>query len=272
MLDIPRIIAGLLLSAAIGGLAYWRRSLTRGGWLGAIITGTATFGFGGWTWGLALIAFFLSSSALSHFRQARKRQITGEKFAKGGRRDLMQTLANGGPAALLALLYGLSGAPLALLAAFAGITATVAADTWATELGVLNPHPPRLITTGRIVAPGTSGGVSAYGTLAASAGALLIGATTALVYAGERGAWLPWILLAALMGGVAGTMADSLIGATAQAIYRAPGGDETERARAADGAAYPLLRGMGWMDNDMVNLLSSLVGGVVALGVYVLLR
>ena len=66
--------------------------------------------------GLTLIAFFLSSSALSHFRQAHKQALAAEKFEKGGRRDLAQTLANGGIGALLALAYGLSGTPIALLA------------------------------------------------------------------------------------------------------------------------------------------------------------
>src|SRR5690349_21996611 len=124
-INLPRILAGLIFSALIGGAAYRRGSLTRSGWLGAIITGTLTFGFGGWTWGLTLIAFFVSSSALSHFRQGRKQTLAGEKFEKGGRRDLAQTLANGGAGALLALVYGLTGMPLALLAAFAGVMATV---------------------------------------------------------------------------------------------------------------------------------------------------
>jgi uncharacterized membrane protein len=44
MVDIPRIAAGLVLSAFIGAVAYRRHSLDRSGWLGAIITGTATFG------------------------------------------------------------------------------------------------------------------------------------------------------------------------------------------------------------------------------------
>ncbi len=115
MINLPRILAGLLLSTIIGGLAYQRRSLSGSGWIGAICTGTPIFGFGGWTWGLILIAFFVSSSALSHFRQAQKARLAGEKFEKGGRRDLLQTLANGGASALLALLYGLLGAPLGLL-------------------------------------------------------------------------------------------------------------------------------------------------------------
>jgi uncharacterized protein (TIGR00297 family) len=264
VLDLSRILAGLALSALIGGIAYRRHSLTGGGWLGAILTGTLTFGFGGWAWGMALIVFFVSSSALSRYRLARKQQLAGEKFEKSGRRDLLQALANGGAGALLALAYGLTGEPPALLAAFAGIMATVTADTWATELGVLSPRPPRLVTTGRVVEPGTSGAVTIDGLAATAGGALLIGVVLLVGGAIERGVWLPWLVLAALLGGVGGSLADSLLGAVAQAIYRAPSGGETER-RVADGAANPRIRGLPWMNNDMVNFVSSLLGGLIGL-------
>ncbi len=142
-----QLLAGLVLSSAIGWLAYRRNSLSHSGVAGAVITGTLIFGFGGWTWGVVLIAFFVSSTLLSHWRQADKAGLA-EKFAKGERRDLGQTLANGGFGALLAvavfLLVDLPGevrlgnptyAFLAL--AYFGAMATVNADTWATELGVL---------------------------------------------------------------------------------------------------------------------------------------
>ena len=271
MLDIPRILAGLVLSSLIGGIGYRRRALTGGGWLGAILTGTLTFGLGGWAWGLTLIAFFVTSSVLSRFHQARKQQLAGEKFEKGGRRDLLQALANGGAGALLALAYGLSGEPPALLAAFAGIMATVTADTWATELGVLSPRPPRLVTTWRVVEPGTSGAVTMHGLAATAAGALMIGVVVLAAEAIERGVWAPWLLGAALLGGVGGSLADSLLGATAQAIYRTPRGGETERRAAPGGMPNPRVRGWRWVNNDMVNFLSSLLGGLIALGVWRLL-
>lgn len=265
MIDIPRILAGLALSTLIGAAAYHRRSLTRSGWLGAILTGTLTFGFGGWTWGGTLIAFFLSSSVLTQVKQQRKQQLAGEKFEKGGQRDFSQTMANGGVGALLALLYGLTGEP-ALLALFTGVMATVTADTWATELGVLARGEPRLITTLRPVAPGTSGGVSAAGMLASAAGALLIGGSVLLLFRIEHGVWLSGIVVVALIGGVAGSLADSLLGATVQAIYRDVHGNETERAFDHHGRALVQLRGWRWMTNDFVNALSSVAGGLIALG------
>ena len=272
--DITQLGLSLLLSATIGGLAYWRQSLTAGGWLGAILTGTATMGFGGWTWGFALVAFFVSSSALSHYKERVKEQRAAEKFAKGGRRDIVQALANGGVGALIALIYALLGEPPLLLALFVGVMATVNADTWATELGVLSPHRPRLITTGRTVEPGTSGGITLLGTGAAAAGSLLIGGVmlVGLALGAPTVGLLWWLLPAALLGGVGGSMVDSLLGATVQAIYRYPNGKETERVVGRDGTPNSFVRGWRWMNNDLVNFSSSLVGGLVAVIVYLMLN
>jgi uncharacterized membrane protein len=129
-------------------------------------------------------------------------------------------LANGGAAAALA---GLSWwafqaeateATLMLFAALAGALAAMTADTWATELGVLSKAPPRLIThLTRTVPPGTSGGVTAVGIVAALAGAAFIGGANRPI----RG-W-PWMnndwvnFIASLFGaGVAALSASALAG------------------------------------------------------------
>jgi uncharacterized protein (TIGR00297 family) len=279
---VSRLAIGLLLSAAIGLLAYQRNSLARSGVTGAIVVGTLIFGFGGWTWGLVLIAFFVSSSLLSHYRQADKVGLS-EKFAKGERRDLGQVLANGGAGALLALavyfLIDLTGQARAgnplyiyLTLAYFGAMATVNADTWATELGVLARETPRLIATGRPVAPGTSGGITRYGTLAALTGAGFIGVTAfvliqmaSLATAGQLLlADLPIVAIAATAG-LVGSLFDSLLGATVQRIYWCDHCEkETERQVHGCGAHTRPLRGWGWMNNDMVNFVASLVGGLLA--------
>lgn len=273
---------GLILSLVIGGVGYWRRSLSLSGVFGAVIVGTTIFGFGGWVRGLLLIAFFASSSLLSHFKATRKADLA-EKFAKGGRRDLGQTLANGGVAALLALVIGLIGnegtAYPILALAFVGALATVTADTWATELGVLAKRAPRLITGGGVVPVGTSGGVTPEGTLAALAGGTFIGVTAFLLVqvAAQltlgRWLWSDWILLpVAAISGLAGALFDSLLGATVQAIYRCERCDvETERRIHRCGQATRQVRGLRWLDNDWVNFLASMTGAAVAAGLTLLL-
>ena len=279
---ISRLAIGLLLSAAIGLLAYRRNSLAPSGVGGAVLVGTLIFGFGGWTWGLVLITFFVSSSMLSHYRQADKAALA-EKFAKGERRDLGQVLANGGAGALLALgvyfLVDLSGQARAgnplyiyLTLAYFGVMASVNADTWATELGVLARETPRLITTGRPVSPGTSGAITRYGTLAALTGAAFIGvaafvliqlaslATTGQLLLAD----LPIVVIAAAAG-LAGSLFDSLLGASVQRIYWCDHCEkETERQVHSCGVRTRPLRGWDWMNNDRVNFVSSLVGGLLA--------
>lgn len=265
-------LSGFALSIVIAALAYWRGSLSRSGAIGALIVGTLIFGLGGWVWGVALAVFFISSSALSHFKE-REKAAVAEKFEKGHRRDIGQVFANGGLAALIAALSALVPervAPAELwFFLFIGVMATVTADTWATELGTLSKAAPRLITSGRVVEVGTSGGVSLLGTGVSLAGGLLIGLTVGLLAAvsGQMvwSAALPVALIGALSG-AAGSLLDSLMGATVQQIYYCDSCQkETERKVHRCGTTTRQLRGLAWFNNDLVNLLSSLGGGLVTL-------
>jgi uncharacterized protein (TIGR00297 family) len=265
-----QFVIGLVLSVLIAGLGYWRGSLTTSGVAGAILVGTLVFGFGGWIWGLLLVTFFVSSSWLSHHKRPEKEAITG-KAASAGPRDLGQALANGGLGALLALVYATNPEPL-LFAAFLGVMGTVNADTWATELGVLSPVPPTLITTGEQVLAGTSGGVTRLGSWASMAGALLVGtvatALTQIWSLSVDGVWSMSAIsfpLLAVSGGVVGSLFDSLLGATVQGIYYCERcRKETEIPVHHCGQASRPVRGWRWLNNDVVNFLSSCVGGLVA--------
>lgn len=269
-----QILLGLLLSALIGYAGYRLQSLSGSGVLGATLVGTTIFGLGGLAWGALLVVFFVSSSALSHFKEAGKAAVA-EKFSKGSRRDLAQTLANGGVGALAAIGNALWPHPL-WSAGFVGALASVNADTWATELGVLSRHAPRLITTGRAVEPGTSGGLTLNGTLAAMAGAGLIGLVAAgFDLAAGQPFWRAALLfLVAAMAGLLGSLIDSLLGATVQAIYYCDTcGKETERHPLHTcGAPTRHLRGWRWMNNDWVNFLSSLFGAVTAAVIWTWVR
>lgn len=274
-----RLIAGLIVSSLIGAIAYRRGALSQTGVLGAIITGSLIFGFGGWVAGLLLIAFFISSSLLSHFRagDARK-QRAAQSFEKGTRRDIWQALANGGAAAGLVVLgwlvQGDGAATDIITAAVVGALAAATADTWATELGILSTTPPRLITRpGTTVAPGTSGGITPIGTLAAVLGGAFIGLCyAAFTWLYRAAVNLPNVgppLLAtvfiATAAGLAGSLFDSFLGATVQAMYYSDKRNkETEKRFELDGTPNRLLRGWPWLNNDWVNFIASLVGAGVA--------
>lgn len=263
-----RLLLGLVFSTGIGLIAYRRKALDRSGIGGAIATGTITVGLGGWSWGLSLIFFFVSSSLFSHFRAHDKEQAAADKFSKGSQRDIIQVFANGGLAASLACGYGLVRTRWVrqlFHAGFAGAIATATADTWATELGVLSTQTPRLITTGRPVVPGTSGGITLLGTGASALGALASGLVFWLLQRCRKElAMLPFM---ALVSGLAGSIADSVLGATIQAMYYCPTcHKETERHTHSCGTATTALRGIVWFNNDVVNFLATLIGGLTAIG------
>lgn len=275
---LPSLALGLVLSLLIAFLAWRRDSLSQSGAVGALVVGTLIFGLGGWVWGVLLAVFFISSSLLSHFRE-REKAAVAEKFEKGHRRDMGQVLANGGLGALIALLSVVvpqSTVPIGTwLFLFLGVMATVTADTWATELGTLSKGAPRLITNGRAVEVGTSGGVSPLGTGVSFAGGLLIGLTAGLL--APVAGLLPWsaalpLTLIGALSGAAGSLIDSLLGATIQQIYYCDTCQkETERKLHRCGTTTRPLRGWAWMNNDLVNLISSLGGGLVAVGLGVVL-
>lgn len=237
--------------------------------MGAIITGGLLFGFGGLSGAALLLAFFVSSSALSHFKESQKENLA-EKFSKGSQRDLGQALANGGAAALFMTIFGLTHEPL-WWAASAAALAAANADTWATELGVLSKTPPRLITNGQVVEVGTSGGISGAGTLAALAGAFLIG-LVAFIFAlldPSLQAGNPFVLLLFVTGsGLVASLFDSLLGATVQAIYYCDScRKETERNPLHRcGTQTHLIRGWQWLDNDWVNFAATIVGAGIVMG------
>ena len=259
---------GLLGSFIIAWGGYQRQSLSRSGALGTIVVGITIFAFGGSAWWILLIAFFVSSSGLSHFRSARKTVLT-DKFSKGARRDIWQVLANGGLGALLSIAYAIEPWP-GLAVAFVGALATVNADTWATEIGVLSRTRPRLVTTGRPVEAGTNGAVSLIGTGAALAGAGFIGLLAGAFSLAQTSLATALILwLATSVGGFGGALFDSLLGATFQRIYYCDHcRQETEHRTHRCGHLTRPLRGWPWLDNDRVNFLSAGVGLLIAVGIW----
>jgi uncharacterized protein (TIGR00297 family) len=213
----------------------------------------------GWSWAALLLVFFVTSSALSRVRAASRARRTESVVAKGGARDALQVLANGGlyaVAALLSLLVPWTGwMPLG-----AGALAAATADTWSTEIGTLSETRPRLLTSWQPVAPGTSGGVTPLGLAAAVGGALLIAIAARLLH------WPVEAAVAALAGGVAGALIDSLLGALCQSRRYCPRCDtSTERTVHLCGTTTEQAGGIFWLDNDGVNFLSGAAGAVVAL-------
>ncbi len=259
-----RLLVGLLAAGLIAILAWRLRALTIDGALAAAAVGAVTFGLGGIVPAVLLLAFFLSSSGLSMVGRSKKAGLA-DRYQKGSRRDWLQVMANGGVAAGCAAGLGLSGRSF-WLAGVAGALAAATADTWGTELGVLSGGRPRMVTSGRRVEPGTSGAITFGGTLASLAGAVFIAALAALLSSqGE-------LLTAATLGGFAGAVVDSVLGAGLQSRYYCPAcdrGTEQHPKHHRCGHETQWVGGLRWLDNDTVNLMATLVGGLLGLSLLI---
>jgi uncharacterized protein (TIGR00297 family) len=269
-----QILIGAFFGIVIALLAWRVHALSHSGALAAAVTGGLIFSLGGLSWATLLLAFFISSSALSRAFASKKSSLS-EKFAKGSKRDWGQVMANGGLGAGLAIIHSLLPELSWPWFAFAGAMAAVNADTWSTEVGVLNPTPPRLISNGRSVERGTSGGISRLGSLAALGGAVFIAVLAGLFSIGGTSSWESITLTIAIvtLGGLGGAFFDSYLGATVQAIYWCSTCQkETEHHPLhICGTHTSHERGWSWMNNDAVNFTASITGALLVMGVRFLL-
>lgn len=235
-------------------IAAWRvKALSPSGMVAAMILGTCMVGTGGWWPGIALVAFFATSSAFS--RVARSASIDQ---ARGSRRDWVQVMANGTVPLVCTTLYALTGWSPWLLGAFGGIAAATA-DTWSSELGRTSASPPRLITSFKRVPRGTSGAVSGRGLLASLAGGALLGMIGQLSSIAS-----PWQALAITFAGFSGSLLDSILGATAQERRWCPHCQmQTEANPHRCGASTNVIGGIPGFNNDVVNLLCIVFGALM---------
>lgn len=250
------LLVGGMLATTIALVARRVGALTTSGAVTAAVTGTIAV-VAGWSWAVVLIVYFVSASLLSRFRAEAKAERAGDRIEKAGARDAVQVVANGG--AFTAMALGFVARPdITWQTLAAGALGAAAADTWATEIGLLARQRPRSIVTGKVLLAGTSGGVTAVGFVGAAVGASVIAATGALMR------WPSVALVAALIGGILGSVIDSLVGASLQSRRWCDRCSvETEQRIHRCGAATNHAGGVGWLDNDAVNAVATVSGALL---------
>jgi uncharacterized protein (TIGR00297 family) len=258
----PVLTLETLSVSVLFGLIVWKlRAATPGAALaGAAITAslmfsTASFPYE-WSWLhsalIPLLAVFVLTFIATRIGKAKKDRLgTGE--SKRGR-NAAQVSANLGAAALVAFpVVALTANPLLKNAGQAvgfilglAALAEAAADTVSSEMGQVFGGQPRLITSFRVVAPGTDGGITVFGTIAGACAALLVVVIGFWSAQGTQRLLGDWpIVLLVTAGAVFGLLFDSLLGAT--------------------------LERRGWLNNDAVNFLSTLSAVAFIFAVLVLL-
>ncbi|HUK25604.1 MAG TPA: DUF92 domain-containing protein [Terriglobales bacterium] len=221
------------VTVAFAALARWLRGVSRSGALaGAGVCFLLYAGAGPGAFA-ALVSVFVLAWTTTRWGYKRK-QAQGIAEKRDGR-TAQQVLANLGVAAVCAGLRRLGAGQTFLLAAMAAALSEAAADTVSSEVGQAFSTNARLITSWRTVPSGSDGGVTALGTLAGILAAFLVSLICVLT------GLLPWRWLPLCAGAaVAGTMADSIMGAA--------------------------LQRRGLLSNDLVNFLSTLIAAALACG------
>ncbi len=225
----------LLVCLVAGAIIYWKGVLDARGTALAVLMGAFVYFSAGFAWLLLLLSFLLLGFAATRYRYAYKRKLNVSE-PDGGRRRVINVLANGALPAVFAGLYYAGDSSPFFAAGYIASVATVTADTLSSELGVLSRRRPVLITTLEKVPHGTNGGITPLGELAGFGGALLIGLLAFVLGIAP----LEACLISALVGGIIGFNFDSLLGAT--------------------------LERRGMLSNAGVNLLSSFAGGLSGAG------
>ncbi len=179
------------------------------------------------------------------------------------------------------LLYAVNPQHPLLPGLWLGFVASLAAanaDTWATELGVLNPHQPISLRNFQRVPGGTSGAISWVGTLAALAGSAVVAGMAVLTglagWAPAGGLSLGGQFVLISLAGLLGAMVDSALGAWVQAMYHCPTCQkDTERHPLHScGTETTLARGIKWLQNDWVNAACTLSAAVAAFVITLLIQ
>lgn len=212
MIDPGNLALVLVLCITLSILSYRFGLLSGSGAAASFGVGAVIGVLGSIGWLVTLLAFTFLGFFVTKFHFQAKERLQVQEGTKG-ERTYKNVLANGlVPAAVATISFtlGQQGSEIAGIA-FISSVAVAAADTTASELGVLSKNV-YLITTGKRVPPGTDGGISAIGTASC---------VTAAVVASLVG-WLaifwsspldPLIVIPIAMG-VAGCMLDSVVGAT----------------------------------------------------------
>ena len=146
----------------------------------AAVLGLVVGGLGHWTWLLILLGFLLSSHKATKWRFDEKKRL-GLSESNDGHRGWTNVVANGAIPGLICLYAYLSDDWNTAVWLFGAAVAVAASDTFASEIGCLDPRV-RMITTFRPCEQGENGGFSPNGQLAAAVGSTVVAVLTLLTW------------------------------------------------------------------------------------------
>ncbi|MGH3564058.1 MAG: DUF92 domain-containing protein [Mycobacterium sp.] len=249
--DALRWLTAAIVGCATAPVMLRLRWLDLPGAIGAALVAAAAIGLGGWFWIVPAATFLVLTSMLTAYRRAKRFESL---------RGLNQVVVNGVlPLVVPAIGYALTRNQVWFVVYIGGIAASIA-DSWASEIGRFSRKLPVSLRSRRRVPRGTSGAVSPLGFAATWLGGSAVGAVGALI--GN-----PAIIIVGMAAGIAGSLLDSLLGATVQGRFVCPSCHAAVEDRYHCGVPGELSSGNRWIDNEVVNAFANATGMAVAFGV-----
>ena len=246
MLLSTQTMQALVLNSALGAAGHIKgqRVLTLPGLWHSWALGVMLWGSLGWRGWSTCVLYMLCGSMVTKVKKAKKEALgISESAARGGARGPENVWGSAATAAVCALTSVVCPAQATLLRiAFVAALATKLSDTCASEIGKAFGKTTYLITTMRLVPPGTEGAVSLEGTLAGFVGSIVLS-----VYAVGCGLIGPPALIPCLLAAIIATTAESFIGAVAQDKFRL-------------------------LTNEVVNFIMTVIGAAAAISLALVLR
>ncbi len=231
-------ILGIIINSILITFAFIvpKKLLTINGYLNAWILGVIVWGTLGWPGYAVVMFYFLVGSGVTKIGMEQKEAagIAEKRSGMRGPENVWGSALIATICALGTLFIDATWTQLLLLGYVASFS-TKLSDTTASEVGKAYGKRTFLITTLKPVSPGTEGAVSLEGTLAgivASGVIALVGYLVGLIYL----TGIVYCIVAAFIA----TNLESLIGATLQ-------------------------ENLEWMTNEIVNIINTLIGAVVAI-------
>ncbi len=234
------------------------KSLTFGASFVAFIYVMGTAFFGGLEAVVMVFALYIIAAIVSAISTKKFNQITKEVKAKTIRKS-KQIFANSSVAFVLTIIYFITKETIFLFASFA-VLAEEFADSLASDIGRLSKHHPIDILKFKKVKPGISGGISLLGVISALISSFI---ATSIPFAFFITEWKA--LLVVLGVSFVGMFIDSILGSSLQVLYRCPVcGEQTEKPIHCNVTAEQI-KGCKVIDNSMVNLLTGVLTGGLAI-------
>jgi len=262
-------VLALSFITILGIIALKFNSITFSGLVASVVIGYIVMVIGGINYLSLLIIFFVSSSILTKIQN----RINKSSKKHSSPRSYLNILSNGAIPALLIILtiflYDnsswnsnilLNGDINIIGLCFIGSIVVTTADTFSTEIGLINKSKPRLITNlNRYVSKGDSGGITLAGLFASVFAGIILSLTIFFTFNIFNFIFFLIIILV----GVLGSIFDSVLGATIQ--YK---GQCTSCKRHVETYLHHnkptiKLQGSKYITNNSVNFLSSIFGSIL---------